>query len=213
MRTIIRNPNPPSCLANQPSNQSWEVFMETPCHRDVSDSLHAEQHFLCCYCESSVGGPDGHIEHMAPRKASPTATYRYDNLAISCNGGSIEHCGHFKDNSHKNPFHSYDPAVFSRPHDAETVRFFRYLPNGDIVPSEGLSPAERDRAEYMIGYLGLASSRLQSRRRSHARTIIDTLGSNPDEALLDWARNYFLEIGDDSQLREFHSLSRGLLEP
>jgi uncharacterized protein (TIGR02646 family) len=100
MRTIARNPNPPECLAEQPPGRDWYAFMQTECHRLVGESLRSEQHHLCCYCESAIAAEDSHIEHMAPRRTNPGHDYDYANLAASCDGGTVEHCGRFKDDRH-----------------------------------------------------------------------------------------------------------------
>ncbi|MBV5333707.1 TIGR02646 family protein, partial [bacterium] len=76
----------PTCLGQQPHHQEWGDFMGTPCHAALHDSLRAEQKGLCCYCESGVADPEGHIEHMEPRNSKPARTYDYANLALSCDG-------------------------------------------------------------------------------------------------------------------------------
>lgn len=211
MRAITRNPNPPPCLADQPPRQDWGDFMLTSCHGLVSDSLRAEQHRLCCYCESSVSGFEGHIEHMQPRSVNEAATYNYANLAISCDGGTIEHCGRFKDDRKRNPSYRYDAAKFCVPHDPATARLFCYLTNGDVVPAPGLNAQDREKADYMIGYLGLRCVRLEGRRKGHARNLQKTLGKTPDTEVVAWAVSYYLEPGDSGDLQPFHSLSKTVL--
>jgi len=211
MRTITRNPNPPACLAQQPAAQEWRAFMGTPCHQQVGDSLREEQHHVCCYCEVEIQPTDCHIEHMVPRSARPGHDYDYVNLAASCDGGAVEHCGRFKDDRHQNPGHRYDPALFCTPHDPGTVRLFQYLPNGSVTPATGLDPQDASKADYMIGYLGLKCARLTGRRRAHALQLIDTLGPNPDPALVQWAIDYYLNPDPQNRLRQFVSLSRRIL--
>lgn len=213
MRTIRRNPQPPTCLSQQSADQDWYTFMRTDCHREVADSLRREQKHLCCYCELSVTPGDSHVEHMAPRSVETRAVYDYTNLAISCNGGAVEHCGHFKDNVGKNPNYRYDAHRFADPHDLETCRLFHYLPNGNVVSNAELGLQARAKSDYMIGYLGLACPRLTGRRRAHARNLIQTLGTNPAPELLAWAESYYLQPDDNQALRSFPSLSKGILNP
>ena len=211
MRTITRNPNPPECLADQPAGQDWGTFMETECHPLVGTSLRTEQQHLCCYCEAAIAEAGSHIEHMVPRSANPGHDYDYGNLAASCDGGTVEHCGHFKDNRHKNPNYMYDGAKFCVPHDPSTSRLFRYLPDGDIVPAPGLSPQDQAKADYMIGYLGLGCPRLHGRRRAHARQLMNTLGPIPDPTVMAWAVSFYLQPNANSILHSFNSLSRTIL--
>lgn len=111
MKTIYRDPNPPECLERQPENMSWDEFVGSACHGEVGESLRREQTWICCYCEFTVeDNTDSHIEHLTPRGGSAgnrNLTYRYTNLAASCNGGTAEnrHCGHHKG-------HQCDPSLF-----------------------------------------------------------------------------------------------------
>jgi len=211
MRTITRNPNPPDCLRQQPAEQDWYGFMKRPCHAEVSNSLHKEQYYLCCYCKLEIVDGDSHVEHMEPRSSNSGRAYDYDNLSASCNGGAVEHCGHFKDNRQKNPNFRYDAARFCPPHDSGTSQLLQYLLNGDIVVAPGLGSAEREKAEYMIGYLGLACPRLSGRRRAHARSLMQTLGASPAPDLLQWAENYHLKPDENNHLKQLHSLSKTIL--
>jgi uncharacterized protein (TIGR02646 family) len=210
MRTITRNPNPPACLAQQPAAQDWRAFMGTPCHQQVGDSLREEQHHVCCYCEVEIQPTDCHIEHMVPRSVRQGHDYDYNNLAVSCDGGSVEHCGRFKDDRHQNQRYQYDPALFCRPHDHNTASLFWYLTNGKVVPSPHLNAQDKQKAEYMIGYLGLNCSRLVYRRREHARGLVATIGDPPLLNMVTWAVGYYLNP-ENGKLRQFVSLSRKIL--
>jgi len=210
MRTITRNPNPPACLTQQPPGQKWDDF-KGDCHRQVGNSLRAEQYHVCCYCEVEITENNSHIEHMAPRSIRPDHVYDYNNLAASCNGGWIEHCGHFKDNRSRNPNYRYDPDVFCLPHEPGTTTLFQYLPTGTVIPAPGLHGDDRQKADYMIGYLGLNCARLTGRRRAHARQLITTLGTNPATELVQWAVGYYVNPDPQNKLRQFPSLSKKML--
>ena len=210
MRTIARTPNPPSCLAAQPSGLDWGGFIGTPCHAAVALSLRQEQHALCCYCEVGLAERDCHIDYMQPRSEPPPRTFDYNNLALSCNGGAVEHCGHFKDDRHRNPTSRWNSALFSPPHDADTAGLFRYLPDGSVLAAPG---ADNAKATYAIGYLGLGCARLMERRKQHARELIDTLGAQPDPEVVAWAQGYYLQPNGAGSLKQFHSLSRAILDP
>jgi uncharacterized protein (TIGR02646 family) len=207
MRTINRNP-PPPCLANQPANQDWRTFMRSKCHADLSNGLRQEQHGLCCYCELELIQGDEHIEHMEPRSSSPERTYEYSNLGLSCNGGAVEHCGHYKDDRHQNPQYAWDHTKFLPPHVATTVTLFKYLLDGGIIPTV-IDPVK---AIYLIGYLGLDCPRLTERRKHHARALIDTLGKQPDPNVLAWLRQEFLDTDANGRLKQFNSVSTAILK-
>lgn len=208
MRAIQRN-SAPICLAQQPMNQDWGAFLGTICHKALHISLRQEQLGLCCYCESQVAQDKGHIEHMEPRCRNQVRTYDYTNLAISCDGGTVKHCGRYKDNRQRNPNYAWDASRFSDPHDPVTASLFYYLPDGSITPTL----ANTDKAKYLIGYLGLDCSRLNERRKQHARALIDTLGDQPDPDLVAWLCQEYLQPDDDGHLKQFYSLSKALLEP
>ena len=212
MKTINQTPTPPACLARQPQAQDWYAFMQTTCHALVADSLRNEQQRLCCYCETEIEASNSHIEHLIPR-AYPGAPnpYQYSNLASSCNGG--QHCGHFKDDRHRNPQHYHHvPATFSSPHDPATESLFEYTARGEVKPANGLPFTETVKANYMIKHIGLDGSALTGRRRDHARKLIATLGKSPDLPILQWAMNYYLQPDGSGNLRQFHSLSHTLLK-
>jgi len=210
MRTITRNPNPPACLAQQSAGQRWDGFKDN-CHQQVGNSLRAEQHHVCCYCEVEITENNSHIEHMAPRSVRPDRVYDYNNLAASCDGGLAEHCGHFKDNRSRNPNYRYDPDVFCSPHMPGTAALLQYLPTGSVIPTPGLNEDDRQKADYMIGYLGLNCARLTGRRRAHARQLIATLGPCPDPELVQWAIGYYVNPDPQNKLLQFTSLSKKML--
>ena len=208
MKTINRT-MPPNCLARQPADQDWYVFMGSQCHSNLDEKLREEQQGLCCYCELEVAKNDSHIEHMEPRSRNPARTYDYSNLAISCNGGAIEHCGHYKDDSHKNRNYSWDATRFIPPHDQTTSGLFYYLQDGSIF-----STAEDiTKAIYLIGYLGLDCPRLTERRKMHAQALIDTLGEQPDPDVLAWLCQDFLQPDASGHMKQFYSLSKAILTP
>ena len=204
MKTIVRLAEP-ACLSDQPSNQDWRTFMLTSCHGELHQTLRQEQKALCCYCELEVQDGNGHIEHMEPRSCNKTRVYDYSNLAISCNGGITEHCGHYKDNCSG---HSWDAGSFLPPHDPETSHLFSYLQTGSVRATD----RDPERALYLIGYLGLECARLRERRRTHAEILIDFLGSQPNQELSEWLCQYYLQTDANDRLKQFYSLSKQILE-
>ncbi len=93
-------------------------------------ALIAEQHGLCCYCESRISAADSHIEHFKP-KGNPAYAHLqldYGNLHASCTlaptGSADEHCGHKKGNSF--------PANLVSPLDSDCATHFTYTMDGKI---------------------------------------------------------------------------------
>jgi len=206
MKTIQRN-TPPDCLAKQPNNQPWGDFARTSCHTETRKSLFQEQFGLCCYCESPVNDSDGHIEHMEPRKKSQKRTYDYANLALSCNGGNAQHCGHFKDAPHNHQF-TWNPDKFSYPHDPETCSLFDFDRLGNVNPT-AINP---DKAGYMIGYLNLNCPSLVERRYHHAKLLEDTRRESLNSETLDFLFEYFMNPDGNGCLKPFYSLSKSIIQ-
>lgn len=111
-----------------------------------------------------------------------------------------------------NPNYRYDASNYCSPCDPNTYRLFMYLTTGEIQAAEGLSPRDCEKAEYMIGYLGLDCARLSGRRENHARTLINTLGTNPDLELLQWAVDYYLQPDSQGKVKAYISLSKVILQ-
>jgi uncharacterized protein (TIGR02646 family) len=206
MKTIQQNTEP-ECLFKQPKNQSWGDFARTPCHAETRSSLAEEQYGLCCYCESQVSDGDGHIEHMEPKGRNPKRTYDYTNLVLSCNGSDKKHCGHFKDGS-KSDF-AWDSKKFCTPHDPETCTLFSYDNLGNVNPTD----SQPEKARYMIGYLNLNCPSLAQRRHSHAISLIETLGEQPDPRITSWLRERYLRPDTKGCLQPYYSLSKAILNP
>jgi len=117
---------------------------------------------------------------------------------------SNRHCGHYKGGD-------YDSALFSSPHDPATVRLLRYLPDAHVEPGNSLSTEDQAKAEYLIRLLNLNCPRLVSKRHTHARQMITTLGSSPLRDIRSWAEDYYLNHDASGSFKEFHSLSREVL--
>ncbi len=143
---------------------------------------------------------------MEPRSRNQARTYDYSNLAISCNGGHTEHCGHYKDALSG---YSWDGGRFLPPHDPATAALFQYLLDGSVRVTD----RDHDNALYLIGYLGLDCPRLTDRRRAHARILIDSLGDQPDRDVVAWLRQEYLRADVSDRLKQFYSLSQQILEP
>ena len=54
-------------------------------HQEIRDSLEAETHSKCAYCEARINDVSyTHIEHKLPKKKHPHLVCEWDNLTIGC---------------------------------------------------------------------------------------------------------------------------------
>ena len=54
-------------------------------HHDIRDTLRAETHSKCAYCEARIGDVAfDHIEHKLPKSSNPTLVCSWHNLTIAC---------------------------------------------------------------------------------------------------------------------------------
>jgi uncharacterized protein (TIGR02646 family) len=140
---------------------------------EVLSYLVEEQYALCCYSEirASELGLGFHIEHVQNKSQCPQRTFDYANLAASAlNSENDLHAfrtlsaevfgGHARGKSRE-----VDMARFVSCHRADCSRFFTYLSDGRVVPSDGLLTADAERARYTIELLNLNSPYLQDLRQ------------------------------------------------
>lgn len=136
----------------------------------VQSALLYEQYQLCCYSElrADQEGLGYHIEHVENKSQAPARTFDYANLAVSALSSddlarmnSAEAFGGHAAGKQA----SCDMAVFVSCHQHDCSRFFSYLSDGRIVPSNTLDADESARAQYTIGLLNLNSPYLVNRRR------------------------------------------------
>ncbi len=140
----------------------------------VLGCLLEEQYGLCCYSEIRPDrvGLSFHIEHVENKSQHPQRTFDYNNLAacaldsqsdlevLKIQGAEV-FGGHASGKSK-----GVDMARFVSCHMPDCSRFFAYLSDGRVVPADGLSLDEVDRAEYTIDLLNLNSPYLQDLRQS-----------------------------------------------
>lgn len=158
--------NPPTTADN--ARTRWSGFSHKGA---LSQALLEEQHMLCCYSELRCDSDElrCHIEHVEPKSRNPARTFDYFNLAASALDsendlvafkalGHVVFGGHAKRSQH-------DSHRFVSPHQADCARYFSYLSDGRVVPSQALSAEDEDRARYTIDLLNLNSPYLVNRRQ------------------------------------------------
>lgn len=175
-----------------------------------------EQYQLCCYSElrADEKGLGYHIEHVENKSQNPGRTFDYSNLAASAlnvtNGlptitalGAVAFGGHAPGKQQ-----GVDMRQFVSCHQLDCARFFAYLSDGRIVPSQALSVVEQNRAQYTIDLLNLNSSYLVTLRRQWWAELEDlfTEHANKGWSLPDWAQIELLPI--NGKLNSFFTLTR-----
>lgn len=165
--------HPPE-TAEQASSR-WRSFNGK---QQVLECLLAEQYHLCCYTELRADQYDlgYHIEHVENKSQAPQRTFDYSNLAASALAShAINELKERQelDNLPQDQFgghasgkqKSVDMLRFISPHQTDCRHFFAYLSDGRVVPTEGLSQPDKQRAIYTIDLLNLNSPFLQVERR------------------------------------------------
>lgn len=171
MRSVRKRGNGPFQLANAHSNpptskaaatSRWKSFKYAT---QVRGYLLEEQYGLCCYSEirPDLLAVGLHIEHVENKSQHPQRTFDYLNLAACALDSEIDLKAFAAQNAEVFGGHAngkskgVDIARFVSCHQPDCARFFTYLSNGRVVPADGLSPQEEDRAQYTIDLLNLNS--------------------------------------------------------
>lgn len=157
--------NPPE--TPQEATSRWSSFSYK---LEVMSALLDEQYQLCCYSEirADQDGLGYHCEHVENKSQNPQRTFDYTNLAASA-----LHSDNFSKLKKGEAFAGHavgkqqtcDLTQFISCHQPDCARFFAYLSDGRVVPSQTLDTLETSRAQYTIDTLNLNSPYLVTRRR------------------------------------------------
>lgn len=200
--------NPPGDATQATSR--WRSFGHKTA---VQSALLYEQYQLCCYSElrADQEGIGYHIEHVENKSQAPGRTFDYTNLAASAL--------HSDDLAKFNPNEAFgghaaakqatcDMTLLVSCHQVDCRRFFAYLSDGRVVPSQGLVGGETGRAQYTIDQLNLNSPYLVNRRRRWWDELAELFEEHeakdwslPDLAAIDL-------VPTDGALSRFFSLTR-----
>jgi uncharacterized protein (TIGR02646 family) len=196
--------NPPTTANEATSRWSSFGYKET-----LLDYLLDEQYGLCCYSElrADLEGLGYHIEHLQPKSDNPARTFDYNNLAASALNtddlATIEDLfgGHAKQSE-------YDLHLFISCHELDCDRYFAYLSDGRVVPSNRLNDLEKSRADYTITLLNLNSPYLVNRRRRWYDELDDLL---EEHFVKNWNIEHLAAIDllpTNQKLSQFFSVTR-----
>jgi uncharacterized protein (TIGR02646 family) len=179
MRAVHKRAEGPFQLTNAQENppptdgtatSRWKSFGHKA---RVLDYLLEEQYGLCCYSEIRPDqvGVGFHIEHVENKSQHPQRTFDYSNLAASALDSETDLKAFKAQAAEKFGGHApgkskgVDTARFVSCHQPDSPRYFAYLSDGRVVPADGLSQQDDDRAQYTIELLNLNSPYLQVLRQ------------------------------------------------
>lgn len=159
MHKLIR-PIPPVCLSRyQHGRDNWRSM--SPEHKgEIWLKLDEMQQKRCAYCEALIKtdkeNSNSHIEHFRQRDRYHQGTFLWGNLFGSCN--RMNSCGKYKDDL---PAYNHQDLIKMDTEDPE--HFLDFLPDGNVAPIKGLTPAEKNRAVETIRIFNLNGSLRQIR--------------------------------------------------
>ena len=159
-RTAV--PAPPCLALYHHGAQNWGDVL--PAHkREVRMHLQELQGRRCAYCEASLDWFGQQVEHFRPKSRFPALTFAWTNLFWSCD--CSDHCGHFKENR-AGP---YDPDDLIDPTVDDPEHFLLFFSDGSIRLRQGLSDAQRYRANETLRVFNLDAEHgpLRHMRKAH----------------------------------------------
>lgn len=197
----------------------WRRFRR---HKDaVHQCLLDEQYHLCCYSElrADEEGLGYHIEHVENKSQNPARTFDYPNLAAS-SLDSANDLQAFKAQGNEvfgghaaGKQQAVDMTRFVSCHQPDCPRFFSYISDGRVVPAQGLSPQDTDKADYTIRLLNLNSPYLITLRQQWWDELDQLFQEHqvkgwglPDLACIDL-------VPSNQRLSRFFSLTRQFFGP
>ncbi len=216
------NQTPPQ--NKEQATRRWSSFNYKP---HILDCLLDEQYQLCCYSELRADKYDlgYHIEHIENKGQAPQRTFDYNNLAASALASDSIRA--FKDKQQETGLsgdlfgghaqgkqRSVDMQRFVSPHQPDCARFFSYLSDGRITPSESLSQQDQERAQYTIDLLNLNSPFLQVERRTWWDELDTLFAEHLSNATMDLYCLAAIDLVPTAgKLSPFFSITRQLFGP
>ncbi|MCD8476133.1 MAG: TIGR02646 family protein [Shewanella fodinae] len=159
---VQANQTPPQ-TAEQATSR-WSSFGHKP---ELLSRLCNQQYQLCCYSEvrADLSGLDYHIEHVENKSQVPLRTFDETNLAASAISSEKAALlvkedvfgGHAIGKQA-----GVDMALFVHCYQPDCARYFAYVSDGRVVPSEHLKADEQHKAQYSIDLLNLNSTYLKN---------------------------------------------------
>ena len=235
MKPIRVLEDPPAGLAeylDSVDNANWNEFCSHNVGaslRELRDTLAANQHGLCAYCEIEISGSGRQIEHVIPRSdiaVGKQMALDVANMIACCMGGTVElehesedyfqrpirdnmSCGQAKDNRQDDAF--IDPRTLPA-----LPPLVRVSANGPIEVDEeacqtvGVEPGHVTRS---IEILNLNAERLWLARAKWRSDLVDAVqrAGDPNRTVA-WLRTV-LTPDADGRLPRFFTTTRCYFDP
>ena len=171
----LNRPPAPLCLNRYRHGQNNWGDVKSNEKTEIWAGLNEMQSNRCAYCECAIRtGRDNHhahIEHFRQRSCHPQGTFDWYNLFGSCN--RADSCGKHKD---KQTYNHYDLIKVDQ---ENPEHYFRFEPDGQVVPADNLEPHEIQRAKATIRVFNLNGSLRQIRKtyvKGYQQTAEELLG-------------------------------------
>lgn len=161
MRKLERPPSAPPCLVKYKHGRDNWGKVCPKCKSEIWQLLKQVQGKFCAYCERTIHGHDGHIEHFYQRGRYPKKTFSWSNLFGSCNDRQT--CGNHKDNDGQAK--TIDLQKVCKPDVMDASDYLQFLSEGEVVPKRNLSKSDLEIACNTITVFNLNGSSLMGRRR------------------------------------------------
>lgn len=203
---------------SQQATARWDNFGG---RKEVLYFLLDEQYQLCCYSEirADQEGLGYHIEHVNNKSQYPAQTFDFANLAASAldsvtglssfSAQGLEVFGGHAVGKRG----TVDFTRFISCHQSDCRRYFAYLSDGRVVPAQGLTAVDHDRAQYTIDTLNLDSPFLVTRRQQWWNELDKLFKEHEAKgwSLPDWAHIELVPVRNDIknlELNSFFTLTR-----
>lgn len=155
----LNRPAAPVCLRRfRHGRDTWRDLSHSD-RASIWVSLDQMQQSRCAYCERPIRRSehsDAHIEHFRQRSLYHQGTFEWNNLFGSCN--HPDSCGKYKD------VQTYNYRHLIKMDDEDPDNFLRFLPDGQVVPTDSLDDNQSNRARETIRVFNLNGPLKQVRR-------------------------------------------------
>ena len=170
-----------------------QQFMDFICHNhperweDTKDEspvwrkhiLEHEQSGQSGYTEVPLHFEKSHIDHFKKQTLYPHLVFEWNNYVVD--GKDDTYGARYKDNAIRN---RTDNEKLINPVVEDAQRFFKYELSGKIVPADGLSDEETEKAGFTIATFNLNESSLVDRRKKIINMDIRSFEGLSDEDVL-----------------------------
>ena len=157
----LTRPKEPDCLSRYQHDRDKWRNVSGKHRKEIWLKIYEMQQNRCAYCEDEINTKDGnsHLEHFRQQSRYPQGTFSWSNIFGSCDRSKS--CGRQKDKQAK-----YCHRDLIKMDEEDPENFLVFLPDGNVDPAEGLSPADENRAKETIRIFNLNGPLRQDRKKA-----------------------------------------------